>query len=177
MKLNHQEKSKLQTNYGFTPDELEQADKFVEMLESGKHGAYYKLGALMGVMSQRRFKEQDIKYVYNKRPLGRLGTALDKRYGKYIRPSSWGDHESYLKVNGDSRTECTGVFSPYQLSLKDMKDIVTFCDEYDLDCEIAGIIGELYFPGHAIDIWITANSVHQARRDRQEGINHKESPV
>jgi hypothetical protein len=162
--LTEKEKAKLKLNFGFSPVEIEEAEKFLGTL---KHNSYYRLGALMAIVSQRIQRANGLTISH--KPTGKIRAALNERYGETLGRPNWGDHARFVERPGDLPQECRLLCSPYGLDFEDLKDLIEFCSQYDFDCRIAGIDGESYFPGHTVDIWVTPKGKQAITKPASEG--------
>ena len=140
--------NKLKTNFGFDPEDIELAKQIQE-----KWGAkaYYNLGAVMAVLSQEAWEEHGFKYGDDVPFTGWTKCLAEANFG------GWIDHLVKLK-HPKENDGFHVVSSPYGLEQKDLEQLISFCKEHDLIFKIFGVgrgdAGELYFPGHTIDIHI-----------------------
>jgi len=140
--------NKLKTNFGYSPEDIELANQIVE-----KWGdkAYYNLGALMAVISQDYWEEEG-EFKYGDRvPSTGWTKCLVENFG------GWRDHLVKMKHPKD-KGGFHVVSSPYGVHQRDLESLMALCHENGLEFNIYGVgrgnAGELYFPGHTIDIHI-----------------------
>lgn len=164
------EQLKILPRFGFkTPEDI---DLIEEVMSRWGTKTFYNLGAIMGILSRTRYTSR--VYEFNEVPkTGPIGKALKSEY-PYGRRTSWMDHASRIHRKGEPRKWDTLVVSPYDFDKKDAEDLIRFCDKYNLTFHIGqSMMGNIYFPGHTLDIFIDSNDVIEERR--QSRVSEKEA--
>jgi len=139
------DENRLKMNFGFSPEDIELAK---QILDAWRDKAYYNLGALMAVISQENWKEAGFKYGDRVPERGWTKPLVENN-------GAWKDHLAKLqhpKEEGGYHV----VSSPYGVHQEDLEQLIKICNENGLVFKIMGVgrgnVGELYFPGHTIDI-------------------------
>jgi len=135
--------------WGFTPEDFDFAQ---QILDKWGDRAYYKMGALMAVITQEKMKEYGYKYG------GDVPFTGWTEYLAKLTPGGWNDHMVKITHPKEKGGGYHVVSSPYGLEQEDMEQLISFCKKYGYAFRIPGIpkgaVGQFYFPGHAIDIHI-----------------------